>query len=77
MNRVVTTKTHGVAAKKMTGSSTGGGGGTGGGVNISASMIAILAVLLLVAYIAMGIYQLDAKEKAVILRQCATPCGGF
>lgn len=50
------------------GSSTGGGGGTGGGVNISASMIAILAVLLLVAYIAMGIYQLDAKEKAVILR---------
>ena len=51
------------------GSSTGGNGGdNGGGVSISGAMVSVGAVVALVVYILLGIYQLDATEKGVVLR---------
>ncbi len=43
-------------------------GSSGGGSGISGSMIGVLGVVALLAYLAFGIYQLDEKEQAVVLR---------
>ncbi len=44
------------------------GGGSSGGAGISASMIGLLGLIAFVVYLVTGIYQLDEKEEAVILR---------
>lgn len=50
----------------------GKGGGKNGGSNgssgMSASLIGVIALVGLVVYLALGIYQLDEKEQAVVLR---------
>ncbi len=50
------------------GSKSGREGSSGGGSGISGSMIGVLGVIALLAYLAFGIYQLDEKEQAVVLR---------
>ena len=44
----------------------GGGGGTSAGFN--AGMLGIVAVVLALAYLAFGVYQLDAAERGVVFR---------
>jgi len=45
-----------------------GGNSSGGGSGLSASMLGVFAIVGVIAYLAFGIYQLDEKEEAVILR---------
>jgi membrane protease subunit HflK len=45
-----------------------GGNSSGGGSGLSASVIGVFALIGVIAYLAFGVYQLDEKEEAVILR---------
>ncbi len=57
--------------KKINGMFGGKGGGNNnnnGGSGISGSLVGIILVVLAVLYLAAGIYQLDAQERALVLR---------
>lgn len=50
-------------------SSGGGGGGSGGaGKGFSAGMLGVVAVVFLLGWAAMGVYQIDQQERGVVLR---------
>lgn len=49
------------------GSSSRGGGGSGGG-DISGSFIALIALVVVIIWAGFGIYQVDEKDRAVVLR---------
>lgn len=46
----------------------GSGGGSSGGADISGSLIALLLLLLVVVWAGFGVYQVDEKDRAVVLR---------
>jgi membrane protease subunit HflK len=50
------------------GKGSGGGSSSGGGASFSPAVIGVALVIGLLAYLAFGIYQLDEKEQAVVLR---------
>ncbi len=45
-----------------------GGGGSSGGADISGSLIVLVLVVVALIWAAMGIYQVDEKDRAVVLR---------
>jgi membrane protease subunit HflK len=54
--------------KKINGLFGGGNGSNGGGSGVSAAAIVVGLLIAAIGYLALGIYQLDAQERALILR---------
>ena len=59
---------RGIFGGKRGGSGSGGGSGKSGAPQLSAGLVGLLIAVLLVVWLFAGVYQVDEKERAVILR---------